>query len=332
MSSRSLVFGGDRSSNAFRLAGIIALPVAVDTAVYTAARDDELRLWINRPATKTLQLRVRPDRSIEELPPLGTVASGAARCDGEFVVTGANAEGRPVVLGLADDGTVAWQFSLDGPVPIRWPIPLCAPRPTIVWQTSTSTLEVARVDRSILAGHRAVPVGGPPLVVASAGDSIWAAWTGTSAVTCAEITETGVRAMQVPADLASDAAICGCSAGACVAWIQNGSAYFTRIVHGAAPTEPVVALDLAEAAGGTMALVAGPRAVVWAQRGEIIEGETPRWTSALVLPGWETFTVEGRVQAVVWWAGGLVVVGSEALYFVEVLQVEPPPVRSWERA
>ncbi len=319
------------TADALRLVGIVALPVVVETAAWATPAGAELRLWINRPGSaRTLQLRVLPERRIEELPALALVAAGALRCERESILTGADPAGRALVLGVADDGGTAWRHALAGPTPTRWPVPVCAARPVVVWQTSSERLELAEIGADGIAAARSVPVGGPPLDVAGtggaggAGGAVWAAWTESAGIACAEITGQGVRAHAIAASFPSDVAVgagpggdgCGAAGpgGAWVAWTERGAAFVTRI--GATPAE-VVAVDLGDAAGGTLAVVPGQQPVLWAQRGEISEGEAPRWTSALAVPGRQPVLVDGPVHAVAWWGDVLAVVGTERLYLFE---------------
>src|SRR5262249_51646021 len=129
---------------ALQTAGTIALPVAVETSAWAVPVGGEVRVLINQPgSTQTTQLRVLPKHRVEPLPPLPIVVGGAAGCGRELVVTGADAKGLPLVLGVADDGKTTWQTSIDGPTPTLWPVPGCAPQPIICWQTSFDKLEVA---------------------------------------------------------------------------------------------------------------------------------------------------------------------------------------------
>ena len=85
----------------------MSLPALVETAGWVVYFDDELRVWINHPAEgSTLQLRVSASHEIHELSPLPIVTAGAVRCGQEFVVTGADSNGRPVVVGSAVDGSL----------------------------------------------------------------------------------------------------------------------------------------------------------------------------------------------------------------------------------
>ncbi|MGH7391043.1 MAG: hypothetical protein ACREM3_16530 [Candidatus Rokuibacteriota bacterium] len=250
---------------------------------------------------------------LERLPALPIVAAGVACCDGELMVTGASAAGQPRVVGLAGNGRIVWQHAVPGPLPSRWPVPGCAREPVIAWQTSPGRLELARVDADGIGPRRPVPVGGPPLEIAAGPGAIWAAWADASGIHGREITTGDIRDIHLATSRPSTVAIGACPGGACLAWTLNGSSFLARVVSGMAVPDTAAPLDLADADGGTLAVVSGPEPIVWAQRAETIEGEPPRWISVLVMPGAISIEVEGLVHAVTWWGEAVAIVGAGEL-------------------
>lgn len=298
------------TTTSLRPTAVLALPLTVDSAAWATPIDEELRLWINHPgAGETAQLRVLRGNAFEALSSLPIVAAGAARCGSEIVMTGADAEGHPVVLGVAEDGNVRWRFLIDGPTPIRWPIPGCAPEPVVVWQTSHGEIERARVGPQGLDRRRSVRVGGPPLDLTTGGGAIWAVWSDESGVHAVEMGRERAREIFINAAVPDGVAVGGFEEGAWVAWTRGASAFLVSVSPGKHPSAPV-AIDIAGASGGTLAVVAGPEPLLWIRHGEALEGEPPRWRSAFVLPGREPTLVEGLVHAVTWWGDAVAVVGT----------------------
>lgn len=306
-------------SLSFATAGVVALPVVAETAAWVVPFEDELRILINRPGSETTaQLRVLPTRLIEQLPALPMIAAAGCRCGRLLLVTGADRDGRPLVVGVAEDGSINWQVFLRGETPIRWPISTCAPEAAIVWQTEHGKIEVAEVGAGGLVRSRAFSVGGPPLGVAAAGNSIWAVWPETSQIVISEVTKTNVRTVHVHGYSASDVAVGASPEGACVAWASDASAFLIRIAAGGESSQPPVELDLADAAGGTLAVFPGPEPLVWAQRLKLIEGEPPRWTSVLSIPGGTPLVIERQLHSVAWWGDTVVALGSSELRFLKL--------------
>ena len=277
-----------------------ALPDAAETAAYAAAVGGELRVLVNRPrAGVTEQLRLRAGGAIEALAPLPLVAAGAAACGATLLVTGSDGAGAPLVAGVAEDGRVEWRTGLPGPLPTRWPLPGCAPGPTLAWQTRREALEVAAVGPEGIGDVRSLPVGGPPLELSIGGGAVWAAWPEPGGVRLAALRGSAVESILLPAAFPSHAAVGALEGGgAAVAWTEARGTFLTLVGPGAGPS---AALDPGPAAGGRLAVVPGPEPLVWVRRREAPEGEEPVSVSALVLPGRAPVRVHEPVFAVAWW-------------------------------
>jgi hypothetical protein len=181
----------------------------------------------------------------------------------------------------------------------------------VAWQASPGALEVARAGPGGIARVRSVPVGGPPLDVAVGGGAAWAAWTERDAVRVAAARDGGVDELRLPARFPADVAVGASAEEAAVAWTEGAGAFLARLAPGGAGAP--AALELGPAAGGTLAVVAGPEPLAWAQRLETREGEEPGAVSALALPGRAPLLVHELVFAVAWWGRRIAVVCAGAV-------------------
>lgn len=311
---RSLAIeSNNANASSLRPVDALALPLAVETAAHAVQLGEELRILINQPGLNaTAQLRLLPTLEMEELPPLPLVAAGVAACVDELLVTGADEAGVPVVMRVAADGKLLWQFKLEGASPARWPAPFCATQSHIVWQTSLDKLEVASCGPNGIVASRSFNIGGPPLSVAAGSHAVWAAWSDATQIHCLEITEHAARDINLAATFPNGVAIGACNAGACLAWMQAGSVFFTRVNSETGLTENPIKLDL-ENAGGTLAVVSGPHPLVRASRADFDAGEEVEWTNAIVLPCKSPVIFKGFVHALAWWGEMLAVIGWEQI-------------------
>ncbi len=305
------------NASSLRPVDVLALPLAVETSAQAVQLGEELRILINQPGLKyTTHLRLLPTLEIEDLPPLPLVAAGVAQCADELLVTGADEAGAPVVMRVAADGKLLWQFKLEGASPTRWPAPFCATQSYIVWQTSLDKIEVASCGPNGIVDSRSFSVGGPPLSVAAGSRAVWAAWNDATQIHCLEITEQASRSLRLAATFPNGVAICACSEGACLAWIEAGSVFFTRINSETESAENPIKLDL-ENAGGTLSVVSGTQPLVRASRADFDAGEEVEWMNALVLPGKSPVIFKGFVHAIAWWGEMLAVIGWEQIYLLK---------------
>lgn len=298
-------------------AGVIPLPAAVESAAFTVADPEGLRVFINRPGTgRTLQLRIGSDRLPRELPSLPLVAAGATTCGPLVLVTGADPAGVPLAVALDAQGAIAWQTPITGPPPSRWPLPGCLDGPMALWQTRPGKLEVADLGPAGLTGQRSFPVGGPPLELALGAGAAWALWTASGAPHGLAVRGAQAAPFALPVGRADSVAIGAWTGGVAVAWVLGSTAYLAPLDPATGRVGAIEETDLGDTAGGTLALVPGPRPLLWAQRRRGDEGEAVSWTSRLSGPAGRTIAIDGLVYAIAWWGDLLVVLGTSELWLL----------------
>lgn len=298
----------------FKLDGRIGLPVAVQTAAYVVPLEDDLYLWINGPdGGETTQLRITKTRQIEELPMLDIVTGGAVYCQKEFILTGTDLEGRPVVLRVTTDGIETWRTVVEGTLPTIWPSPYCIGQPVIVWQTSPDRMYVAEVKANRLSHLHSVDVAMPSIKMTSDGQAIYAVWADSSGVRGFQISVTDIKPIHSPMPYPDNLAIGTAQGTVFIAWQQGHSVSLGELNAGAKALH--ILFDASSVSGFT--LVSGSKPLLWMQQNTYGDHEDiMHWSSALALPHGAPLLIDGLVHRVAWWGDTLVVVGSlEILFF-----------------
>jgi hypothetical protein len=305
---------GQRS---FVPAGLVGLPVTVDSAGLLLPFEDEFRVWINRPgATKTIQLRVLPSQRIEELATLPVVLAGAVQCGSGFIVTGSDASGSAMVLGSAADGGVVWQHRVDGPQPIRWPVPCCAPRPTIVWQTEQGKMELADAWEAGVIRRGTFEVGDPPLEVAGAKHSIFAVWSDGAGIWTLKIANEQARPVRIQSSYVSEIAAGWCGENLAIAILQNHAVFLILAGEDGSAFGAPRQLDVPAKMLGSLTVVPGPKPLVWMRGGDSREGVAPQARSILTGPDMHAVEIDGLIYSVASQDDLVVLLGSNELLFL----------------
>jgi hypothetical protein len=297
--------------------GAVGLPVMVESAGWILPFRKGFRLWINRSGeNKMMQFNVTPSQEIGELDSLPLVGAGTVGCERGFIVTGADASGLPLVAATDADGRLSWQHVIEGPAPFRWPIPGCGRKPVILWQTDQGRVEIAEVSAKGVGRRTSFAVGGPPLDLAAAGDSVWAVWADASGVVALEATANEVKKFHLSQSYTSEIAVGVCVDGVCVAWGQPGYTFLARKHAGREAFEEPLKLDVGAAVGGTLRVIPGDEPLVHAARAWLKEGEPARVLSVLTGPGYRPLAIEGIVHSVASHGNTVVLLGETELRFL----------------
>jgi hypothetical protein len=290
------------------LMAVIPLPV-METGVVAVATRNEVCLFVNRPSNRdTVQLLVR-DTTLQRLALLPIAVAGAAWCGDEtYLATGADpASGAPLVLSVNGSGAEQWRSSPGGPLPTRWPLPLCSDRPFVVWQTEPTHLAVAETGPGGLHEPRWVPIGGPPLEVAAAGRRVWALWTDGSGVHAREIGAPASPVLDLSASHAGAVSLVAEGDRVRALWAVGRRAHTSLLPDGGGLAESSPFELPAEL--GTLSMVAGP-IVLW-QLFDESALDAPQWQAGLLRPGdAQAVPVPAPVHAIVRQRDRLWVVGS----------------------
>jgi hypothetical protein len=263
-----------------------------------------------------MQFSVTPSREVSELNTLPLVAAGAIGCEEGFIVTGADASGLPLVAATDADGRLLWQQVLEVPAPFRWPMPGCGQKPVILWQTDQGRVEIAEVSAKGVGRRTSFAVGGPPLDLAVAGDSVWAVWADASGVVALEATVEEVQKFQLAQSYTSEIAVGGCDDSVCIAWGQAGYTFLARKHAGREAFEEPLKLDVGAAGGGALRVIPGDEPLVHASRAWLKEGEPARVLSVLAGPGYRPLAIEGIVHSVASKGKTVALLGETELRFL----------------
>ena len=301
----------------FRWTGVLALPVPVETAGLVLHDGDAFRVWINRPGEgSAIQVAASQTSGTRELESVPFLTAAGAVCRSEFLLTGADAAGRPVAASISAAGKVGWRCAVPSPNPFRWPAPGCGSRPLVVWQDEPQVVRAGEVGPAGVHPWRPFAVGGPPLSIAVAADSVWCIWSGSDGVVAAESQAGGMRQFPVASVYSSEVAIGTCGSAVCAVWLEDKTALLTTVAPGSGLPLEREPLDLGAARGGSLSMVPAAFPLVLGRTARAIEGEPFESRSVLTAPGMAPVELIGLLHGVACNGNVVALLGGTGLYFL----------------
>lgn len=293
---------------------VIPLPVAVESHALAQEWGGDLWLLINQPGNQQTQLlKISSSHEVEIIAALPIMAASMTSCDQQLIVTGSNAQGQSLIIGLDANGQLRWEYRFSGPQPTTWPIAACGPMPVIVWQQTPDRIETGLLDSKSGSLHRkpAIDVGTPPARMYSWKNRVWGAWAEQEGIHVVDLVEGGQRVVLTDGVYATEFSVGQSSEGAYFGWTTRNQACW--LLPNTPSPNSVVIENLA---GGTISLISGGMPLMWIQKSKQSIDEGLEWESTLTLADRRPHTVDGYVFTVAWWRQQVVVVNqSKVLVF-----------------
>ena len=311
-----LVLIMSQTTPCLQLEKMILLPVSVESHALAQKWQEDLWLLINQPGDRETQLlKITSSHRVEIIAALPILAASMTNCNQQMIVTGSNAEGRPLVIGLDAQGRLLWEYLFSGPEPTTWPVAACGPMPTIAWQQTPDKIEVGMLDMKSATLFRkpAITVGAPPAKIFSWKNKIWGVWAEKNGLHIVDLAEAIERVVLTDGIYANEFSIGQSSEGTYFGWTAGNQAYWL-LPETSLPTSVV----LENAAGGTFSLISGEAPLIWIQKSkEGLDGNL-EWESTLVLQDTKPHILDGFVFIVSWWQQRVVVVNQSRILLLKI--------------
>jgi hypothetical protein len=300
----------DGSSAVFTLHKRIELPIAVQFAAWLVPTADDLYIWINAGGSETNQLRLNETRELEMLPKLNIVGGGVAACRREFILTGTDLYGKPVVLGVNGDGTEQWRTTVTGAKPTAFPVPYCIGQPLIVWQTEPLKMHIAQMQSGALEHLHTVDIGMPPVRTTALDNTLYVVWANKGGIDGLAIDTGSIKPFHTTMPYPATLAIGTAHENLYVAWKQRDANFIAALTDDRTGIHEPIEIDMKKSRGGKFHLVSGQQPLIWIQHLDNENAADGRWSSALAIPQHPPLYIDGQIYRIAWWNDLLVVLGS----------------------
>ena len=300
-----------QTTSCLQLQKMIPLPVSVESHALAEEWEGELWLLINQPGNHQTQLlKITSAHAIESIAVLPIIAASMTCCDQQMIISGSNADGRPLIIGLNAAGLLLWEYVFSDISPIVWPITGCGLAPTIAWQQHPDKIELGVLDTNsaTLLRKPAFNVEVPPAKIFSWKNKVWGAWADKGTLHVVDLVEDDERVIATDGFHANEFSVGQTREGVYFGWTAGNNAFWLL------PESPSPGIiDIENIAGGTFCLISGGEPLGWIQKSKQGIGGELEWESTLVFADLTAHTVDGYVFTIAWWQQQVVVVSQSKI-------------------
>ena len=293
----------------------IPLPVAIDSHAIAYEWNDALWLLINRfSEQKTHVYKVTQDYEIALVSKLSMMSSTASSCDDQFIITGSNSVGKPIIIAINAEGKEIWNHVLSEITPITWPITACGGELLLSWQESTDTLEVGSLNTKTNEFKRnsQIKVETPPLTLFAWKNYMHSIWLDNKQIHLTDVSKNEKSLIERNGDYADNFTVGIADDHLYYAWATKDHVSLKFSEEKKTQSVPVE-----NASGGDIIAVSGKEPLIWSQRADMDMDENIIWKSVLVIPEKEIYNINEYVYAVSWWHDKIVVVHPNRLSILQ---------------
>ncbi|MBK5212346.1 MAG: hypothetical protein JJE55_01645 [Flavobacteriaceae bacterium] len=297
-----------------KIAKTISLPIVIETHAVLVCWDEVVYILINVLANKeTILFKLNASLDFEKMAQLPLLSTSATICKKQLIVTGADFEGKPMIIAINNSGEIQWQNTLEF-TPTIWPLTTCSNKLFIAWQENTNQIERGNLN---LVAHKIerlspISVSSPPAILFPLKETIFAAISEKNKTTLINLISNKIANLDISQQITigetTDAIFYG--------WLEPNTVFLKFLKN-----DKLVDFPINKASLGKLKAISGKEATFWLQKQESTIDEDNKWQSVVIQENTDVFEIDGFVFSVIAWKDSLAVIQNSKLI---LLKKQPP--------
>lgn len=288
----------------------ISLPVLVETHAILITWNEELFVLINSVANKeTLVFKLNNAFTLEKITALSILSTTAVICDNQMIVSGADSEGKPVIVAINSAGKILWKKSLNV-TPSIWPIVVCGEETYIAWQEKPDEikLEKLNLDTKKIVHLHSITIENPPATLHPLPKTIVAVISEKNQTAVVDLITNQKSSLKIPQPLVI---------GQTDKNIFFGYLEKNTICLKYQNEEKPHYVSVKNALSGKLKAISGSEAALWILKQEMTIDGDYQWKSSIIQENTEVFDMEGLVYAVATWNKVLAIIQDSKIVILK---------------
>ena len=289
-----------------KISKTISLPIAIETHAVLVNWDETLFILINVLAIKeTVLFKLNSLSEFEKMAQLPLLSTSAIVCKKQLIVTGANFDGKPIIIAIKNSGEIKWQNTLEFN-PTIWPITACSNKLFIAWQENINQIERGHLNLSTHKIERLSPilVISPPALLFPLKETIFAAISEKNKTHLINLISNEITNL----DISKQITIGETNDTIFYGWLEPNTVFLKFLKN-----DKLVDFTINKASLGKLKAISGKEATFWLQKQESTIDEDNKWQSVVIQENTDVFKIDGFVFSIIACKDSFVVIQNSKL-------------------
>lgn len=281
-----------KNSSSFKIEKIIGLPIFVETHAILMDWNGELWIFINAAENKeTFAFKLNASFAFEKITTLPLLSTSAIVCEKMIIISGANADGNPMVVAIDNSGKIQYKNLLNI-TPIIWPVLSFNKEVFIAWQENQNEIErgILNLKTNKIEKFPAILVEKPPVILFPLKETLLATITKNNKINIVDLH----NGKTVAEDILQQVSIGKAQEGVFYGWLEGNKICIKQHINDESDCIP-----LKNASLGNLKAISGNEVTLWIQNRELTIDGNYQWKSTIIQENTDLFEIEGFVYSVI---------------------------------
>lgn len=298
------------NNSVLKIEKTISLPIAVETHAVLIDWNDELWIFINSVERKEASVfKLDSSFFLKEYTSLPLLITSATLCKKEIVLSGANIEGKPLIIAINNSAEIQSLNTLEI-IPIIWPVTACSNKTFIAWQENTNEIERGNLnmETSKMEKLPAISVSNPPAMLFPLKETIFAVISEKNKTLLFNLINNEISNLDISQPITVGETIDTIFYG----WMETHAVCLKFLKNGKQVNFPINKASI-----GNLKAISGNVVTLWIQKRELQMDDSYQWKSTIIQENTEMFEIDGFIYAVKSWNDRLVLIQNSRIILLK---------------
>lgn len=298
------------NNSALKIEKTISVSTAVETHAVLIDWNDELWIFINSVERKeTSVFKLDSSFFLKEYTPLPLLITSATLCEKEIVLSGANIEGKPLIIAINNSGEIQ-SLNILEIIPTIWPVIACSNKIFIAWQENANEIDRGNLnlETSKIEKLPAISVNNPPAMLFPLKETIFAAISEKNKTQLVNLISNEISNLDISQPITVGETIDAIFYG----WLETNFVCLKFLKE-----DKQVNFPMKKASLGNLKAISGNEATLWIQKRELQMDDTYQWKSTIIQENTEMFEIDGFIYTVKSWNDRLVLIQNSRIILLK---------------